>query len=271
MPPILSLLTDFGHHDWYVAAVKGVVLSRAPGTTIVDIAHDVPPGDVETASFLLSAAARSFPPGTVHLAIVDPGVGSQRRMLAVEAPGAEGASYFLAPDNGLLDPFLAGAGIVSIDRPDLYLANPGNTFHGRDRFAPAAAFLLAGGGFDRLGPQIDDPVRLEIPPPLCTATRLSGRVAHVDRYGNLVTDLPSGWLPQQGNAFQVSFFGGDGGAGNSESATRKVGCYAELEPGEPGLLMGSLGTIELSLRGASLAEKWGLQRGHRIEIELELK
>lgn len=265
MPPILTLLTDFGTSDWYVAAVKGVVLSRAPLTTIVDIAHDLPPGDIPTASFLLGGAARSFPPGTVHLAVVDPGVGSDRRMLAVEAPAAAGASIFLAPDNGLLDPFFAGARIVSIERRDLFLPNPGNTFHGRDRFAPAAAFLLSGGSFDALGPEVDDPVPLEIRPPLRGATRLSGRVAHVDRYGNLVTDLPSGWLPA-GSSFRASPEESEGAA-----ATRKVGCYADLAPGEAGLLEGSLGTIELSLRGASLAEKWRVGRGSRIAIELELK
>jgi S-adenosylmethionine hydrolase len=263
MPPILTLLTDFGYHDWYVAAVKGVVLTRAPGSTIVDIAHDVPPGDVLTASFLLAAAARSFPPGTVHLAVVDPGVGSPRRMLAVETPGADGPSYFLAPDNGLLDPFFGAARIVSIERSDLFLNPPGNTFHGRDRFAPVAAFLLSGGAFDALGSAVDDPVRLETPPPLRNSTRLSGRVAHVDRYGNLVTDLPSAWLPT-GTVFRVSL-------GNAQNAARRVGCYAELVPDEPGLLDGSLGTIELSLRGASLAEKWGVGRGDSIAIELELK
>ena len=266
MPPILTLLTDFGHHDWYVAAVKGVALARAPGTTIVDIAHDVPPGDVETAAFLLAAAARNFPPGTIHLAIVDPGVGGSRRMLAVEAPAAGGPSMFLAPDNGLLDSFFTAAGIVSIERRDLFLDNPGNTFHGRDRFAPVAAYLLGGGAIDALGPRIDDPVRLQIPPPMRTATRLSGRVAHVDRYGNLVTDLPSGWLPQD-----IAFRATLGVEGRATSATRRVGCYAELAPGEAGLLDGSLGTIELSLSGASLAEAWEVGRGDRIEIELELK
>jgi S-adenosylmethionine hydrolase len=266
MRPILTLLTDFGHDDWYVAAVKGVVLARAPLTTVVDIAHDVSPGDVLAASFLLAAAARSFPAGTVHLAVVDPGVGSDRRMLAVEAPGADGPSIFLAPDNGLLDPFFGAARIVSIERRDLFLGNPGNTFHGRDRFAPAAAFLLSGGAFDALGSAVDDPVRLEIPPPLRNATRLSGRIAHVDRYGNLVTDLPSAWLPLE-TAFRATF----GVAGNATYAARKVGCYAELTPGEAGLLEGSLGTIELSLRGASLAAIWGVGRGDRIEIELELK
>jgi S-adenosylmethionine hydrolase len=187
-------------------------------------------------------------------------------MLAVETPAAGGASIFLAPDNGLLDPFFAGARIVSIERRDLFLDNPGNTFHGRDRFAPVAGFLLSGGAFESIGSAVDDPVRLEIPPPLRAATRISGRVAHIDRYGNLVTDLPSGWLPHDA-AFRVTLRGAE----TRSRTARKVGFYAELAPGEPGLLDGSLGTIELSLRGASFAEECGVKRGDRIEIELELK
>ncbi len=263
MLSLLTLLTDFGPKDWYVAAVKGVVLSRAPGATIVDIAHDVAPGDVLTASFLLSAAVRSFPPGTVHLAVVDPGVGSDRRMIALETPGAKGPSYFVAPDNGLLHSHLAGAKIVSIERSDLFLDNPGNTFHGRDRFAPAAAFLLSGGRLDLLGPPIDDPVRLEIPPPRRTAALLTGRIAHIDRFGNLVTDLPSGWLPA-GTFPRVA-------VGEAGGRVLQAGCYADLSAGEPGLLPGSLGTLELSLPGASLAAQWRVGRGDPIEIELELK
>ncbi len=269
MPPILTLLTDFGREDWYVAAVHGVLLGRAPGTTIVDVAHDLVPGDVETASFLLAAAAPSFPHGTVHLAVVDPGVGSDRRMLAVEARVGSGTHRFVAPDNGLLEPFLDGARVVSIERPDLYLENPGNTFHGRDRFAPAAAFLLAGGAPESLGPPVADPVRLGIPEPRRAATRLSGRVAHVDRYGNLVTDLPGDWL--EANAKLRAILRSSEGAEAATSAVRRVRSYAELADGEAGLLEGSLGTIELSLRGASLAARWGIKRGSRIEIELELK
>ncbi|HEY4575340.1 MAG TPA: SAM-dependent chlorinase/fluorinase, partial [Thermoanaerobaculia bacterium] len=145
---LLTLLTDFGTADYYVAAVKGTVLRLAPRTTLVDVSHEVPPGDVETASFLLRAAAPSFPDRTVHLAVVDPGVGSGRRILAVRA----GTGIFVAPDNGLLTPFLDGAEIRSVEREDLFLSGPGQTFHGRDRFAPVAAWLVRGEGLARLGP-----------------------------------------------------------------------------------------------------------------------
>src|SRR5689334_12631374 len=155
--PILTLLTDFGTADYYVAAVKGTVLRLAPGTTLVDVSHQVPPGDVETAAFLLAAAAPAFPQGTVHLAVVDPGVGSDRRILVVRTASA----FFVAPDNGLLTPVLGGAVAVrAVERSDLFLPSPGQTFHGRDRFAPVAAWLLRGGDdcdVAELGPETRDP------------------------------------------------------------------------------------------------------------------
>jgi S-adenosyl-L-methionine hydrolase (adenosine-forming) len=263
--PLLTLLTDFGLADWYVAAVKGVVLGLAPGTGIVDLSHEVPPGDVETAAFLLAAAAPTFPPGTVHLAVVDPGVGSERRLLAVEA----GEARFLAPDNGLLTRILQGGGPVAVraaDRPDVYLPSyrpssgeiSGETFHGRDRFAPLAAALLRGEPFASLGPAIADPILLELPRPRREEGLLRGRVAHVDRFGNLVTDLPGAWLPA-GTPFAAT-------VGNALTATRRVSCYRDLPPGEPGLLVGSLGTFELSLAGEDLARSRGIARGAPVRI-----
>ena len=253
--PIVTLLTDFGGDGWYVAAVKGVILTLAPEARLVDVSHDVAPGDVAQASFLLSAACRWFPPGTIHLAVVDPGVGSSRRLLAAETSEA----VFLAPDNGLLTPILAGASVRAIDRQDLHLRNPGATFDGRDRFAPVAAFLARGGRFADLGPEIADPVRLETPPPRRESGRLAGRIAHVDRFGNLITDLPAEWLPP-GQGFRAR-------AGNG-STTRFATHYAELGADEAAVLPGSLGTLEISLDRASLAERWSALRGGEVVVEL---
>jgi S-adenosylmethionine hydrolase len=251
--PILTLLTDFGTGDYYVAAVKGTVLRLAPGATLVDVSHQVPPGDVETASFLLAAAAPSFPAGTVHLAVVDPGVGSGRRILAVRTAEA----LFLAPDNGLLTPFLDGAEVRSVENSDLFLPSPGQTFHGRDRFAPVAARLLREEGrLEELGPEVTDPVRLSAPAPVRLPGRISGRVVHVDRYGNLVTDLPAAWLPDGPCRAEV----------DGHAASRRVTHYAEIPPGEAAMLPGSLGTVELSLNGADLARAWGAGRGARVDI-----
>jgi S-adenosylmethionine hydrolase len=257
--PILTLLTDFGTADYYVAAVKGTLLRLAPGTTLVDVSHEVPPGDVETASFLLAAAASSFPDGTVHLAVVDPGVGSGRRMLAVRTASA----FFLAPDNGLLTPFLDGAAVVrAVERADLFLPSPGQTFHGRDRFAPAAAFLLRAPflsrdqRFEALGPELGDPVRLPAPPPQRSPGQITGRVIHVDRYGNLITDIPAGWLPAAPCRAEVG----------SHATGRRVTHYAEIPRNEAAMLPGSLGTLELSMNGEDLARRWSVARGATVDV-----
>jgi len=250
---ILTLLTDFGTADYYVAAVKGTVLRLAPGTVLVDVSHEVPPGDVETAAFLLAAAAPSFPADTVHLAVVDPGVGSERRILAVRTL----AAWFLAPDNGLLTPMLDGAlAVRSVERSDLFLPSPGQTFHGRDRFAPVAAALLRGEPGESLGPEIADPQRLSISPPRRSAGRLAGRIAHIDRYGNLISDIPTAWLPPGPCRAEAA----------GHTATRRADHYAGIPAGEAALLPGSLGTVEVSLNGEDLARRWGARRGDKIDI-----
>jgi hypothetical protein len=255
---LLTLLTDYGTADYYVAAVKGTILRQAPGATIVDIGHEVPPGDVETAAYLLSAAAPSFPERTVHLAVVDPGVGSSRRILAVRTVVA----HFVAPDNGLLTPFLEGAlAVHSVERSDLFLPARGQTFHGRDRFAPVAAWLLNGGSEADLGPKITDPRRLPAMPPNRQHGRISGRVVHIDRYGNLVTDIPASWLPAGTCTAEVT-----GGKPGGQIASFRVGHYAEIPAGEAALLAGSLGTVELSMNGDSLARRWGVVRGAVVAV-----
>lgn len=265
--PILTFLSDFGTRDYYVAAVKAVILSRAPRATLVDVSHEVPPGDVEHGAFLLAAALPLFPPGAVHLAVVDPGVGSARRLLAVETllPGHDAPSFLVGPDNGLFEPFLDHAQrIVAIDRPDLYRQAPGATFHGRDRFAPVAAALLAGVPALQLGSTIADPARgpAALPAPFREDGRegLVGRVAHVDRFGNLVSNLPVAALPcpPPAGGVTVEIAG--------RTLTRGVGCYAEIPHNEAAWLVGSLGTLELSLRGASLAEAWSIGRGENLLV-----
>lgn len=266
---VCTLLTDFGTADYYVAAVKGVLLTRAPGTRLVDLGHEVAPGDVEGGAWLLAAAARGYPAGTVHLAVVDPGVGGDRRILAAAA----GGSFWVGPDNGLLVPAAEAAagragGAVEwrrVTRDDLRLPGPGATFHGRDRFAPAAAWLAAGGAIEEIGPVIDDPVRLDPPPPRrdgppgAEGTVLHGRVAWIDRFGNLVTDLPSEWLGERPCRAEVA---GGGAAG------RRAGHYREIPAGEAAVLPGSLGTLELSLADDSLARLWGVARGAAVTVRL---
>ena len=264
---VCTLLTDFGVRDWYAGALKGTLLRLAPGTVLVDLSHEVAPGDIAAASLLLAASLPAFPEGTVHLAVVDPGVGSSRRMLAARV----GGQLCVAPDNGLLDPLLAGAAELSsgaspppvhaVDRLDLHLESPGQTFHGRDRFAPIAAALLQGASLESLGPRIDDAVTLDLPRPSFDRARgrITGRVVHVDRYGNLITDVPARWIDRDLLRARVG----------SLEVRRRATHYAELERGEPALLVGSLGTLELALRDESAAAATGIPRGAPVILDLE--
>lgn len=251
---LVSLLTDFGLTDYYVGAVRGTLLRLGgdPPPMLADLTHDVPPGDVEHAAHVLAAAVPSFSPQTIHLAVVDPGVGTDRHILAAEGP----LGRFVAPDNGLLHHLLDDLTVHRVARTELFLDVPGATFHGRDRFAPVAAALARGETLASLGPPLEDPVRLPISPPTRTGDDQAGvavgRVAHVDRYGNLVTDLPHGWIPEGARAVLTV-------AGRA--VEHWVRCYDELPRGEAGALVGSQGTVEASLPGASLAEAWGIARG----------
>lgn len=252
---VVTLLTDFGTRDYYVGAVKGTILRLAPGSTLVDITHDVTPGRIPEATFLLQAVAPSFADSTVHLAVVDPGVGSSRRILIVHAD----QGLFVAPDNGLLTPWTDGTEIFAVTREDLFLSGPGSTFHGRDRFAPIAAALARGAWPESLGEPISDPVRLELHKPERDGSTLRGELVHIDRFGNLVTDIPADWC--DGDSLQLRL--------GEHVATRRIDHYAELEPGEVGILIGSLGTIEVSLNGADLAHAWKVGRGAAVEITLD--
>jgi S-adenosyl-L-methionine hydrolase (adenosine-forming) len=274
-PPLMTLLTDFGMDDYYVAAVKGTVLRLAPGTQLVDISHQIEPGNIAAASFLLAAAAPAFPAGTVHLAVVDPGVGSRRRILVAESA----AGLLVAPDNGLLTPLLPGARVRSVECADLFLAAPGATFHGRDRFAPVAAFLLRGGSPADLGPEIADPVHLARTPARREPGLLSGAVVHIDRFGNLITDIPAAWLP-------AALTGAAAAAApeaapatqpatpttqvvarvGSHTATLMANHYEQIPRYGVAVMIGSLGTLELAMRGEDLARRWGVDPGAAVQV-----
>jgi S-adenosylmethionine hydrolase len=267
MAPLLTLLTDFGLSDYYVAAVKGTVLRLAAGTQVVDISHEVEPGNVVRAAFLLGAAAPSFPAGTVHLVVVDPGVGTSRRIVAAEA----GGFLLLGPDNGVLTPLLDGATIRSVERDDLFLPGPSATFHGRDRFAPVAAFLLRGGRAEELGPVISDAVMLEGARSRRETGLLSGTVIHIDRFGNLVTDIPASWLPPAaaaaagGEPLPVSPPAIVARVG-SHTASRLAANYTQIPRHEAAVMVGSSGTLELALQGENLARRWGVATGAPVQV-----
>jgi S-adenosylmethionine hydrolase len=248
--PILTLLTDFGTADSYVAEVRGVLLSAVPGATLVDVSHEVAPGAVRTAAYLLGRSWRRFPAGTVHLVVVDPGVGTPRAALAA---GHEG-HRFVGPDNGALTPILEGAEVVEL-APG---AEASATFHGRDVFAPAAAALANGAALAALGnPPASPPFLLPAPERRYDGKTLLGTVVHVDRFGNLVTDLTPDLL-SRATTFHVE----DSAAG----PLRRT--FADVPNGGLVAYLGSGGTVEIAVRGGSAARRIGVGLGGTVRAVL---
>jgi S-adenosylmethionine hydrolase len=253
---IVTLITDFGTRDGYVGEVKGVLLSRCAGVSPVDVAHDLPAGDVAAGAWALQRIWDRFPHGTVHLVVVDPGVGGRRRAVAVRA----GGRWFVGPDNGLLTRVAARAvpeEARGLDPARIGLPDVSDTFHGRDLFAPAAAHLACGGDPRALGPGLD-PASLvleTLPEPRRRGREIVGRVVHVDRFGNLVTDVPSEWLPASPSV-EV------GGTGIARAGR----AFADVAPGEAVLIRGSGGTLEVAVRDGSAAEALGAERGTAVRV-----
>ena len=190
-PPVITLLTDFGIEDEYVGVMKGVVFSICRHALVVDISHSIPPQNIFAAAAMIEASCRFFPEGTIHVLVVDPGVGTERRLIALQADG----HTFLAPDNGVLTPFLETEGIVAvreIAQPSWVLPEVGATFHGRDIFAPVAAHLAAGEPFMKIGPAVDPTSCIRLAHHRASLSEdgtVIGKVVHVDRFGNLVTNI----------------------------------------------------------------------------------
>ena len=264
MERIVTLCTDFGLVDGYVAAIKGVILSMAPGTRLVDISHQVPRQSVEAAAYVLLTAYRYFPQGTIHLIVVDPGVGTARRALAVRAQGY----MFVAPDNGVLSYVLdqgQAQEAIALTRSGYWRSEVSATFQGRDLFAPVAAHLAKGVPLGELGEPVDDLVRL----PSWGARReadgsVVGRVVYVDIFGNLITDIPADWLPvvrQPPGGWMVRV---------GELCLSGLACtYASVGRGQALALIGSHGCLEVAVRKGSAAEASGVGIGARVTVTKE--
>ena len=260
--PLITMTTDFGLSDGYVGAMKGVILSIAPETTIVDITHDIQPHAIVQAAFVVAAVAPYFPSGTIHLVVVDPGVGSERRAIAVQTKKAT----FVAPDNGVLTFILRPlteetgppAKIIQLTRRKYWLSKVSSTFHGRDIFAPVAAHLAAGVSFSKLGKPIDDPVLLDLPQPRQISDgSLQGHVIYVDRFGNLVTDIPAAWLGGS-REWQVEVAG--------RTVRQLSPTYADVARGQLLALIGSAGLLELAVREGSAALMLGIGIGAPVIV-----
>jgi S-adenosylmethionine hydrolase len=252
----IALLTDFGTRDYFVASMKGVILSIDPAAVIVDIAHDIPPQDISEAAFTLRACYRDFPAGTIFVAVVDPGVGSARRAILAEA----GGYYFIAPDNGLLGFVLdneADARVFEISNPEFFAANISSTFHGRDIFAPAAAHLSRGADPAQFGPRISDYVCVSETKPNFSEQGIEAEVIHIDRFGNLVINLSQNDLPGK---FIIEI-------GDRVIETQRK-FYAEAPEGEIFSIMGSAGFLEISVRNGSAKDLLGAGKGDRLLVKM---
>ena len=259
MRPVIALLSDFGSRDHYAGTMKGVMLGICPEATFVDITHDVPAHDVLDAALQLAAAFRYFPPGTIFLAVVDPGVGSARRGIAAEA----GDHRFVAPDNGVLTAvFRESPPKRVVELTERRYARPtvSRTFEGRDRFAPAAAWLAKGIQLTALGRPVSDYQRIEIPGPEAEETLLRGIVLRVDRFGNLVTNIDRRTFEAFARGAGVQIVAG------GRPVARLVATYAEIHQGEICALFGSTDHLEFAANSGSAAEHLSLVRGAAVEV-----
>ncbi len=260
MASIITLLTDFGLRDGYVASMKGVILGINPEATPVDISHLIPPQDVRSAAFVLFTTYEYFPDETVHLAVVDPGVGTGRRAIAVRTPSC----FFVGPDNGIFSFILRkekNSEARVLENPRFRREPVSMTFHGRDIFAPAAAYLTRGESFESLGP-VCEPVTLPWSAPVVGSRRIEGEIIHIDHFGNAITNITLEELEEQAPAQNWAVRVG-------ETVVSSIyDTYGTGRPGEVLALAGSSGFIEIAVNQGSAADALGLKAGFKVAIDL---
>ena len=257
---VVTITTDFGHQGPFVATMKGQILTRLPDARIIDVTHEVPVYWPAEAGFWLVRAFQYFPVGSVHIAVVDPGVGTDRDIIVVEALG----HLFMAPDNGLLAPIVAKYADAAVHRLDLAsvrrrfkLSVPSATFHGRDIFAPLAAEIAAGRAKPAdLGPRIDSIVPAWVDDPEVTASHVAGVVITIDHFGNLITNIDGGLIQRFAHPMVRT--------GGHSFALRRT--YGEVKPGEFLALVNSFGVLEIARAEQSAAEALGLGRGAPVVV-----
>lgn len=256
-PAIITLTTDFGYQDYYTAAMKAAILRISPQARMIDISHALPPQDIMAGAWVLKNVAFDFPPGSVHLCVVDPGVGSTRRPLVCEIEG----HFFVGPDNGLFPLIADGKPFTAREIRETRFMSPriSNTFHGRDIFAPAAAWLCNGTEAAAFGPEVDDAVHFRWAQPISDEEGIQGWVSHIDTYGNLITNIPQHLLPQNGSTGLKIY----AGTTILKSLER---CYSSVCEGEPLALIGSSGMLEISVRDGNAAEMLSVRKGMTVSV-----
>ncbi len=256
---MVTILTDFGYQDPYVGVMKGVISNIDPEIKIVDISHDIPSFGIKHAAFSLFSYYKYFPLGTVHLIVVDPGVGSERRAIALKIDGM----YFVLPDNGIIS-YVWERGrdkkAYTLENQDYFLKPISNTFHGRDIFSPVAAYLAKGINIESVGSFLSTPVLFPFPMPKRKGHILYGEVIYTDKFGNVVTNIKKEDL-SPGSSFTINL--------NYTYIKRIVKYYGEAEKGERFGIFGSTGFLELSENQGRLSDSLGAKIGDKIEVIFE--
>jgi hypothetical protein len=257
MSGVVTLLTDFGWQDIYVGVMKGAVARINPQLQLIDLTHDIPPQNITAGRFCLLNAYRYFPSGTVHLGVVDPGVGSQRRGVAIEFTDG----FLVGPDNGLFSGILSQSNAlaaVELNNPDYWLTgNPSNTFHGRDIFAPVGAHLASGVALNKIGQSIDPAslVTLSLPPLQITETKITGCIQYIDRFGNLITNIPGEIVRDRSWSVIVG-----------ETVIPTGQTYSEVEQGAAIALVGSHDWLEIAVNQGNARKNLQLDWGDLVTI-----
>jgi S-adenosylmethionine hydrolase len=259
---IITLLTDFGSQDYFVGAMKGAILSVNPAAQIVDITHEIPPQDIEAGAFNLLATYRDFPPGAIHVAVIDPGVGSTRKPILIEC----GKQFFVGPDNGIFSWICEREGkwrAFHLTSEEFFRHPVSPTFHGRDIFAPVAAALASGIAAEQFGDEVSDYVRLNpLEPAVASDGRLEGRVIHIDRFGNCITNLTRENFSEEkaASGAKLRF------NGREISSFRSFFSEAAVDGNDVFCLVGSAGFLEIVARNSSAATILNAQRGNAVAL-----
>lgn len=255
--PIITLTTDFGYRDYYVSAMKAVILSKCPKVRLVDVSHDILPQDIMAGAWILRNSAFLYPKGTIHLAVVDPGVGTKRKPIAVETKG----HYFVGPDNGIFSLLSSYTELNAFEilHDDIMKQTISSTFHGRDIFAPAAAMLANGMPIHELGKPIEEINSYRWASPISDDEGIQGWVVHIDTYGNLITNIPEELLEKcKSQPFKIYV--------GTTIINSTVSTFSDVTDGETVALIGSAGTLEICVNKGSASEMLSVYKGAPVSV-----
>jgi len=261
MSSLITLTTDFGVQDHYVGVMKAVMLSTAPGVTMIDISHEIPPQDIMAGAWVVKNSALLFPPRSVHLVVVDPGVGTPRKPIAIQIED----QFFVGPDNGIFS-LIADQHehhAVELTDPQFWRPAPSNTFHGRDIFAPVAAHLANGTDINKLGEPLKGLETYRWAVPISDKDGVQGWIIHIDHFGNLVTNIPTEMIYEAGRDAQIKIY-----VGNT-ILDKIVDTFGEVTEGEPAAYIGSAGMLEIAINKGNAHKMLGVEKGAQISIVIQ--